>query len=225
MNEISSDFISQFQQPVNNESRPRDELGQSEFMELMLTQMRHQDPFKPMENGDFIAQMAQFSSVAGIDDMRASLDTFVSNNAATQALQSATLLDRQVLIESHTAQPSETGTLDFEFNLPASSGAVTVTITDAQGQLVEKLNLGPHGHGDHGHRYVLPEQHTSDTSNPFPVFRVDVESIDADGVAVATPVYTAATIDSVRLNQGGTAAVLGTSDGREFSVTEVRKFF
>ncbi len=194
-------------------------------MELMLTQMRFQDPFKPMENGDFIAQMAQFSSVAGIDDMRASLDQFVTNNAATQALQSASLLDRQVLIESNIAQPSETGTLDFEFNLPASSGSVSVTITDAQNNIIDKLNLGPMARGDHTHKYVLPEASTADASNPFPTFTVHVESTNDQGESVATPVFTAATVDSVRLNQGGTAATLGTSDGREFSVASVRKFF
>lgn len=225
MNEIPSDVLSQYQQSVNTDSRPRDELGQSEFMELMLTQMRYQDPFKPMENGDFISQMAQFSSVAGIDDMRASLDQFVASNAATQALQSASLLDRRVLIEGNIAQPSETGTLDFEFNLASSTGAVLVTITDAQNNIIDELNLGPMGHGDHSHQYVLPDDYADDAGTPFPVYSVNVEAINDDAESIAVPVFNAATIDSVRLTQGGTAAMLGTADGRELNVADVRKFF
>ena len=48
-------------------------LGQEDFLKLMTTQLQNQDPFAPMENGDFIAQMAQFSTVTGITSMDESL--------------------------------------------------------------------------------------------------------------------------------------------------------
>ena len=47
----------------------KDTLGQSDFLKLMTTQLQNQDPFAPMENAEFIAQMAQFSTVTGIQDM------------------------------------------------------------------------------------------------------------------------------------------------------------
>ena len=50
-------------------SKKKDTLGQSDFLKLMTTQLQNQDPFAPMENGDFIAQMAQFSTVTGITEM------------------------------------------------------------------------------------------------------------------------------------------------------------
>ena len=49
--------------------KKKDTLGQSDFLKLMTTQLQNQDPFSPMENGDFIAQMAQFSTVTGIAEM------------------------------------------------------------------------------------------------------------------------------------------------------------
>ena len=52
-----------------NKDEPKDELGQDEFLKLMTTQLQNQDPFAPMDNGDFIAQMAQFSSVSGINQL------------------------------------------------------------------------------------------------------------------------------------------------------------
>ena len=54
-------------------SKKKDTLGQSDFLKLMTTQLQNQDPFAPMENGDFIAQMAQFSTVTGIAEMGESL--------------------------------------------------------------------------------------------------------------------------------------------------------
>ena len=52
-----------------------DTLGQSDFLKLMTTQLQNQDPFAPMDNGDFIAQMAQFSTVTGIEEVNSSLKT------------------------------------------------------------------------------------------------------------------------------------------------------
>ena len=43
------------------QKKDKDQLGQTEFLKLMVTQLKTQDPFEPMQNGDFIAQMAQFS--------------------------------------------------------------------------------------------------------------------------------------------------------------------
>ena len=55
--------------PENTAKTPKSSLGQEDFLKLMTTQLQNQDPFAPMENGEFIAQMAQFSTVTGITEM------------------------------------------------------------------------------------------------------------------------------------------------------------
>ena len=55
----------------------KDTLGQSDFLKLMTTQLQNQDPFAPMDNGDFIAQMAQFSTVTGIQEVNNSIGQLV----------------------------------------------------------------------------------------------------------------------------------------------------
>ena len=55
--------------PDNTPNTPKSSLGQEDFLKLMTTQLQNQDPFAPMENGEFIAQMAQFSTVTGITEM------------------------------------------------------------------------------------------------------------------------------------------------------------
>jgi len=67
MSEIDSkNIFSQLglNKPVNSDAKANDELGQAEFLELMTAQLRYQDPLKPMENGDFLGQMAQFGTVS-----------------------------------------------------------------------------------------------------------------------------------------------------------------
>ena len=79
----------------------RSELGQDDFLMLMIEQFRNQDPFQPMENGEFIAQMAQFSQVAGIAEMNESMGQLADSLSANQALQASTMVDRSVLADGN----------------------------------------------------------------------------------------------------------------------------
>ena len=65
---------------TNQQKKPAEQkkLGQEDFMDLMLAQMNHQDPFKPMENGEFLTQMAQFSAVSGLKDIKDSFKSLVA---------------------------------------------------------------------------------------------------------------------------------------------------
>ena len=78
--------------------KANDELGQAEFLELMTSQLKFQDPLKPMENGDFLAQMAQFGTVSGINDLNANFNSMAASFQSNQALQASTLVGRKVLV-------------------------------------------------------------------------------------------------------------------------------
>ena len=85
--------------------KKKDTLGQSDFLKLMTTQLQNQDPFSPMENGDFIAQMAQFSTVTGIAEMGESLKS-LSNQLGEFRIATATnLLGHSVLVPGNKVIP------------------------------------------------------------------------------------------------------------------------
>ena len=65
--------------PENTPTKRKNSLGQEDFLKLMTTQLQNQDPFAPMENGEFIAQMAQFSTVTGITEMGQTLKGLSDN--------------------------------------------------------------------------------------------------------------------------------------------------
>ena len=73
-----------------------DTLGQSDFLKLMTTQLQNQDPFAPMDNGDFIAQMAQFSTVTGIGEVNSSLEKLVDKFEQGRIATAANLLGHSV---------------------------------------------------------------------------------------------------------------------------------
>ena len=124
-----------------------DELGQEEFLNLMVTQLKNQDPFKPLESGEFLGQLAQFGTVSGLATLQTSFDSLASSLVSNQALQAATLVGRSALVPSARATLEEGGSVTGAVDLPHSSGAVRVQIRDASGEVVRRLDLGTHEAG------------------------------------------------------------------------------
>lgn len=122
-------------------------LGQEEFLKLMVTQLKNQDPLQPMENGDFLAQMAQFSTVSGIGDLQNSFSDFASSVANDQALQAANLVGRNVFVPLEEGLLAAGGTIRGELELPATSSDVNVRIYDSNGQMIRTIPLGIQGAG------------------------------------------------------------------------------
>ena len=98
MTEIIPASLQQYQATERIEEASSDELGQDEFLTLMLTQLKHQDPFQPMENGEFIGQLAQFSTVSGIEQMQVALEDLSGSFVSNQTLEATRLVGKEVLI-------------------------------------------------------------------------------------------------------------------------------
>jgi flagellar basal-body rod modification protein FlgD len=123
-------------------------LGQDQFLKLLTTQMTHQDPLKPMENGEFLGQMAQFSTVSGIQDLQASFKDFANSISSDQALQAAGLVGRYVSAPSGEALLSAGGDVIGDFELPGSSTNVGVKIINPEtGETVRDIDLGTQAAG------------------------------------------------------------------------------
>lgn len=130
-----------------NPGNEREELGQTEFLELMTAQLENQDPFKPLENGDFLAQIAQFSTVSGIGDLQKSFDKLSTSLVSNQALQAANLVGHKVLAPTGTVGLTQGGSVKGSIELPTASSQVTVNLLDRSGQIIRELELGSQSAG------------------------------------------------------------------------------
>src|SRR6056300_1952953 len=81
---------------VVNESS--DKLGQEDFLTLMTAQLQNQDPMAPMDNGDFIAQMAQFSTVTGIEEMASSMKAMAAEVQQLRVASISNVMGHSVLV-------------------------------------------------------------------------------------------------------------------------------
>ena len=118
-------------------------LGQDEFLKLMTTQLQNQDPFAPMENGDFIAQMAQFSSVTGIREISTGISALNSEIKKMRVATASNLLGHSVLVPGTIARPDANGEIHGVIDLPEASSTTRVSFSDkVTGELLHQIDLG-----------------------------------------------------------------------------------
>ena len=108
-----------------------DKLGQSDFLKLMTTQLQNQDPFAPMDNGDFIAQMAQFSTVTGIEEMNSNLGKLIEEFDQARIATASNLLGHSVLVPGNIGRPDENGELYGVLDLPEATISTELVYRDA----------------------------------------------------------------------------------------------
>jgi flagellar basal-body rod modification protein FlgD len=118
------------------------ELGQEDFLMLMTTQLRNQDPFKPMENGEFMGQLAQFGTVSGIEEVRTELRNLSGSLVSNQSLQAAAMLGHQVLIPGNRAVLEAGSTVSGAVELSNAATNLNIGIYDLSGQLIRNVSLG-----------------------------------------------------------------------------------
>jgi flagellar basal-body rod modification protein FlgD len=124
-------------------------MDQNDFLRLMTTQLTTQDPFNPVDNTQMVAQMAQFSQVAGIAEMNQSLKALVAGmgGGAGRLNDAASWIGRSILAESNVAVPGASGGYAGEIALPDGADQLFVNYVDANGTVVHSQTLGPRSAG------------------------------------------------------------------------------
>lgn len=125
----------------SGEIKKKDQLGQAEFLELMIAQLKNQDPFKAMDPSQFLGQLAQFGTVTGIQEMQSAFATLSESMRASQVLDGATMVGREVLVASEEVNLAAEGTITGAIDIPSEATSVQIKITDASGQLVRTMTM------------------------------------------------------------------------------------
>ncbi|MGR8919825.1 MAG: flagellar hook assembly protein FlgD [Gammaproteobacteria bacterium] len=195
-------------------------LGQEQFLELMVTQLENQDPFKPMESGDFLGQIAQFSTVSGITDLQETVSSLATSLQSNQALQASTMVGRRVVVPADRFSYAPGETAQVSAQLESTAGNVRVSIYDEIGQLVRQTSLGQLPAGPVAYRW----DGFSDAGKAMPAGRYSV-AFDAvvDGEEFALQPEITARVDSVTLSRDGTTPTLNVDGFGAVAMSDVRE--
>ena len=143
----------------------KDQLGQEDFLKLMTTQLQNQDPFAPVDNADFIAQMAQFSTVTGITSMDQSIKSISDQLSEMRIASTTQLMGHSVLVPGKYARPDKEGIISGVVDLPETAGNLNIIFEDSNGQVLHQDALGMQKAGLVGFEWKdLPEEIKSSNS-------------------------------------------------------------
>lgn len=125
-------------------------MTQADFLKLMTAQLQAQDPTNPVDNSQFVSQMAQFSQLSATQQLDTDLQSLASSVSSamqtSQVLSSSNLVNRQVLVPSGTMSFDGTDSMKGAVNVTASS-SVTVQVLDGSGNVVRTMALGSQNAG------------------------------------------------------------------------------
>lgn len=116
-------------------------LGIKDFITLMTTQLKYQDPTQPQDSSQFIAQMAQFSTVSGVQEMNTSLSSLTNQLKGSQALNATALVGHAVLVDADSLNINQGQSVSGVVNTPTAASNINLVVTDASGQVIRQMTV------------------------------------------------------------------------------------
>ena len=183
-------------------------LGVADFLTLMTAQLKNQDPLKPMDGTQMVAQLAQFGTVSGVNQMNTTLGALSDSLRSSQALSGATLVGHEIIAPGTKATYNGQQPLVYAVQVPSGTSGVMATITDSSGQVVRHISV-PAGSGQQG--FVWDGKTDSGASAAAGSYAVAaIANVGGASQSLATSV--AARVNSVSVDASGTGLTLNTPE-------------
>lgn len=202
------------------DSGKKQNLGQQDFLRLMVAQVQNQDPLQPQANGEFLSQLAQFSTNDGITKMQESLQQLASSLQSNQALQASALVGRKVLVNSDSLSLGTEGDVKAAIDMAPGVANLSASIYTESGELIKTIPLGQPEPGffqfswdgtDQSNQRMTAGKYTIKVSGTY------------SGQEVALKTMTSANVDSVSLGQNGEGLKLNVAGIGSVYLNEVRQ--
>ena len=211
---------------ANAALRKKTDLNQEDFLTLMITQLKNQDPMKPLDPSQYVGQLAQFSQVSGIADMNKQMTSLTDSLRGNQVLGGAGLIGRTVIAPGDSIYLAE---VDGDaprgpqglINVPAGASSVQLQVKDSSGALIQTVALD-----NHKGPQAFSWDGTTSTGVAAPAggYKISVIAKVGDkNVSLDTSV--AAHVSSVALDPSTGALVLDTDSLGEVAMSDVQRVF
>jgi len=190
--------------------------SEDRFLKLLVAQMKNQDPLNPMDNAQVTSQMAQISTVNGIDKLNTTVQGLNQQFVQMQALQGAGLVGRDVILPGDRLSANDAGLVQGGFELSSAADSVKIEILNAGGRVIDSIDLGAEGSGRHGFEWTPPAGVDASLGERF---RIVAKS---GSVAVAATPLMRDRVDAVAT--GGDTLMLELRNSGSVSYSQIRAF-
>ncbi|MDD1968929.1 flagellar hook assembly protein FlgD [Pseudomonas putida] len=195
-------------------------LGKDSFLQLLVTQMQNQNPLDPQDNSEFVAQLAQFSSLETMQNLSTSVDAIGGMYQSSQALQASSLVGRTVVVDAGSTSVDTTKGITGQAVLPNSSTVTQVKVYDSKGEVVRTLDLGEQKAGNASFTWDGKDEDGNVLASGNYSF---VATAALDGKSSTVKTYLPATVSSVTMGSAGTAMTLNLADGSNVALSKVQQ--
>lgn len=196
------------------------DLTMSDFLTLMTAQLKSQDPLNPTDSNQFLSQLSELSTVQGITQLNTSMSTLSNSMLSSQALQSASLVGKDVLTAGSSAAYTSGSTLSGAVQVPSGASSVLLTITNAAGSTVDQMQLSnTAGLQD----FSWNGQTSSGATAPSGTYSVSATA-NVGGTTSAATTYLNGTVSSISLDSTGTSVTLNTPQLGAVALGNVTQF-
>lgn len=203
----------------NTKKAAKKELDQSDFLNLLTTQLTMQDPTKPYDSSSMLQQMANLTSLNSNQTLQKTVQSLQTSFGNTQLIQASMLVGREVQIESQTGLLSSEG-LKGSVSLPAAAQDVTVSIKDASGKIVKTMNLGSSNPGSIDFKW----NGIGDDGTALPQGTYSISAIgNIQGQQTSLPTAASFKVESVNLPSSGKPLQLNIQNRGAIELTQILK--
>lgn len=191
--------------PAPERTGPRP-LGQDDFLKLLITQLKNQDPLKPTDNTEFVSQLAQFSQLEQSAKQAQLLQQSLDAQTASLQFTLLPMIGRTVTIGQPLVQLGDEPAV-FGYTLDKNARNVIVSVQDHQGQVVRSLEYRDQLAGVHAAEWDGRDQ--DGVAMPKGLYRYLISALDADGKAVPVEGRASLTVSGVRMEEGQAKLLVG----------------
>jgi flagellar basal-body rod modification protein FlgD len=193
-------------------------LGEQDFLKLLVAQLKNQDPLAPQDNTQFVAQLAQFSSLQAAMGTNTRLDTITSQNQGAANTAVIGLIGKQATVKGSLVTSGGSGTaVPVSFTLGAATASTDVSIQNSSGKVVRTIAVGARSAG----LIKTSWDGRDDAGNILPAdtYAVSVQAKTQDGGSVSVSQETTGTVKSVAFDKG--YPVLTLANGMQVPVSDL----
>jgi flagellar basal-body rod modification protein FlgD len=195
-------------------------MGETDFLQLMIQELKNQDPMNPMDGTQYASQLAQFSSLEQLTNLNNTMTQSVAANASlTQSVNNmmvSNLIGKETKLSGSDIQVNGQTSIDLGYNLPSQASQIQVNILNSNGAIIKSIDGSSLSSGDSKLSWDLTDNNGNKVSNGNYTFQVAAE--DANGQSITSSLFKYGTIDGVMFNSTGTTLLV---DGAQYNISEI----
>lgn len=219
MQVLDSQFVYSKGTDSVNGSKNNKSLGKDAFLTMLVAQMKNQDPLNPMENTEFTAQLAQFSSLEQMFNVNENLKNIQMTQSSLNNTQSVSIIGKEIKAEGNSIKLSNGAPVDINYKLSSAAKEVRINIYDSRGELVRTILLSSQDAGEQS--FVWDGKDGSGNSLSDGAYSFMVSAKDLIGTEVSVTPLIKGQVTGVSFDSGNTLLSVGGQRVSLGSVIEV----